>query len=140
MGVPVNDRVHLAPDDQAREIDPEAVELLNEVIDRTGAKIVVSSSWRCSFETLADLRGCLIRAGIRNCIISKTPYLNSERHKEVERWLSDMQHRVERYAVIDDSFGPIGALDESRCVWTRFDRGMTRESVEALVRILGEVR
>jgi hypothetical protein len=87
MGVPVNDRIYLADNDYARMIDPEAVELLNEVIDRTGARIVVSSSWRQAFDTFADLRACLLRAGIRRCIVSRTPFINAERHKEVERWL-----------------------------------------------------
>lgn len=56
--------------------DPEKIELLNSLIDDTGAKIVVSSSWRKN-RSLEELEYLLNeRLNIRGEVIGKTPVLH----------------------------------------------------------------
>ena len=56
------------------EFDPRAVERLNRIIKETGAKIVVSSSWR-SGETVESLQFLFDRVGIIGEVIGFTPHL-----------------------------------------------------------------
>lgn len=56
------------------EFDPRAIEHLNRIIAETGAKIVVSSSWR-SGETNESLQFLFDRVGIKGEVIGTTPHL-----------------------------------------------------------------
>lgn len=44
------------------DIDPECIELINDLIDATGAKIIMSSSWRSDYEILVNI--CMTMAYI----------------------------------------------------------------------------
>ncbi len=56
------------------EFDPRAVKRLNRIIEQTGAKIVVSSSWR-SGETVESLQKLLDSVGVVGEVIGLTPHL-----------------------------------------------------------------
>lgn len=58
-------------------IDPVAVELLNGLIEETGAKVVVSSSWRKLFD-VPELQAILVEQGFRGNIVDVTPDLSRE--------------------------------------------------------------
>lgn len=70
--------------DGAWDIDPEKVGLLNNLIDQTGAKIVISSSWR-NGRTVGDLIELFDWFGFKGEIIGKTPYLWFK-HDQSEDW------------------------------------------------------
>lgn len=82
-------------------IDPVAVKLLNRITDATGAKIVVSSSWRIGrhVEFLADE---LRSAGVTGTIVGRTGVLKAARRREIAEWL-ESHCDVENYVVLDDS-------------------------------------
>lgn len=64
-------------------IDPKAVELLNKLTEVTGAKIVVSSSWRGD----STLQAIFTLAGIKEPIYGETPRLYSRyRGQEIQQW------------------------------------------------------
>lgn len=75
-------------------IDPEKVKILDRIIEATGAKIVISSSWRGSSDLLADIRSSVGE------YIGITPRLSGIRGAEVKAWLID--NWVDRYAILDD--------------------------------------
>jgi hypothetical protein len=54
------------------EFDPKSVECLNWITDATGAKIVVSSTWRLG-RTVEELQGLLKSVGVTGEVIDKTP-------------------------------------------------------------------
>jgi len=98
------------------EFDPAAVKNLNEITDKTGAKIVVSSSWRKS-RTLEQLRDLFKRVGIAGEVIGKTPHLSFHhstysnsvpRGCEIKAWLEMNKDllgcKIEnlRYMILDD--------------------------------------
>lgn len=68
--------------------DPECIRRLNQIIEETGAKIVLSTSWR-SDPDIVDLVKAI---GIKGEVIGKTDYLNNSfivRGNEIKKWLSD---------------------------------------------------
>lgn len=54
------------------EIDPESIKQLNRIVNETGAKIVVSSTWRHG-RTVSELQEILERVGFIGEVIDKTP-------------------------------------------------------------------
>jgi hypothetical protein len=97
------------------------VALLNKLTDETGAKLVVSSSWRKS-RTVEQLKDLFKRVGITGEIIGKTPYLSfgctEEEYKEyaysvprgceIKAWLEKnkgiLGEKMElvKYVILDD--------------------------------------
>lgn len=94
--------------------DPEAVKELNKITDETGAKIVLSSTWRKN-RSLESLRELFQNVGITGELIDKTPVLyfkgpnggqrSVPRGVEIKEWLeqSDLKpHLFRSYVIIDD--------------------------------------
>ena len=83
------------------DIDPKVIERLNRLCDETGAKIVVSSSWKI----VPTYKYRLEHAGLKN-IIGKTPdfiFLNAEdycRGWEIQEYLNN--YNVDNYIILDD--------------------------------------
>ena len=94
----------------SRPVDPSKVRLLKQIIDSTGAKVVLSSTWRnvdgSNGEPEHEVYGCLVRelgkCGIR--IYSRTPLINNDRPKEIKAWL-DSHPSVGEFVSLDDDFG-----------------------------------
>lgn len=122
-----------------RYLPPEKIALVKEVCDRTGAVIVVSSTWRMSDDTEAQLRD----AGLPLHDDWRTPfnremrgslYIADRRGGEIEQWLE--QHpEGGAYAIVDDDDDMLGRQIDS-FVQTPFETGIDREHVERLVAIL----
>jgi hypothetical protein len=71
---------------------------LNRIIKETGARIVISSTWRHSFSVIGLWR-LLYAGGLRNShVIDMTPTLNGQpRGEEIQAWLDMQQKRVDGY-------------------------------------------
>ena len=80
-----------------RDIDIEKVKLLKRAIDETGAKVVLSSSWRYT-KNARYLKELLANYGIG---VDSTPYIQDKRGLEIKKWLSENQG-VEDFLIIDD--------------------------------------
>lgn len=84
------------------DFDPKSVSYLNNITDITGAKIIVSSSWRFNNDIINILR----KAGITGEIIGCTPdlyniYGSLCRGKEIDAILNKRPD-IERYVILDD--------------------------------------
>lgn len=96
--------------DEKTFIDKTRLTLLKEIVDKTGAVIVLSTTWRNHWNKryeLRDITGKIIvdiftEAGLE--IYDKTPNLgiNAERYDEVKAWLEDYQDEVESFVILDD--------------------------------------
>lgn len=130
------------------EINPEKVKLLKEIIDRTGAEIVLSSTWRDLGKRKNEpehpmytyLTDTLREYGMK--IIDYTPYIGQDRPKEIKAWLNNQQDKDVRFVSLDDDF-PKQKYDEvgigDFLVRTSFyekDGGLRKEHVEKAVEIL----
>jgi len=124
-----------------RYLPPEKIALVNEVCARTGAEVVVSSTWR-SFDYCQDM---LLRAGIclhrdwRTELESKTGsiIIGCRRGEQIKRWLH-WHPEISSYAIVDDDSDMLPEQME-RFVKTPFTTGIDREHVEGLVEILSTV-
>lgn len=124
-------------------ICPKRVALLNEVIERTGAVIVMSSTWRLGDEQhWKEVNDYLKQQGFKGEVIDKTPNHargfrgRGRRGGEVNAWLKANAAKFPEgihHAIVDDDndFDPDQPL-----VLTKYYKGLTRDDVEALVKLL----
>jgi len=123
-----------------------AVERLNTIVKRTGARVVVTSSWR-EFHTVDGLRALLADQGFVGEVLDNTPILHPRtaplrdpnpghtRCMEIQQWLDVRPDRPESFCVLDDlELEYLAAFQ----VKTEPDTGLLDEHVEAAVSILGE--
>jgi hypothetical protein len=108
-------------------VDPGLLDNLNVLIARTGARVVLSSTWR------TDPVGVLAARHFGVPFVDMTPDdPGASRCAEMKRWLSDHPD-VERYIVIDDKSD---CLDDEPLFQTLSATGLTMEIVEAAARYL----
>lgn len=123
-------------------IDPNCVNFLNDLVDKTDAKIVVSSTWKNS--GIDYCRDVLEYHGFKGEIIDVTPNLRSEnclRGNEILKWIKDNEELVgpyynfNEYVILDD--------DSDMLYWQRnnfilVDRfiGITPHIVDQATKIL----
>ena len=105
------------------EIDNDKLVLLKQLIDDTGAKIVLSSCWRegwilrdlGSNEGWVDLFNRLEQKfklfGIE--FYDKTKILRIERGKEIMSWLANCQESIESFVAFDDIDYDMGAVGDN---------------------------
>ena len=89
-----------------REVDIEKIKLLKKAIYKTGAKVVLSSSWRYT-KYAQYLKELLSNYDI---YVDSTPFIENERGLEIKKWLSDNQD-AEDFVILDDEI--FDSYDES---------------------------
>src|SRR5215470_17542350 len=87
--------------DRYSDLDPACIQVLNEIVARGGADVVVSSIWRHG-KTVAELQLMLEAHGFTGCVRDKTPSgaPGADRGAEIAAWLAE--HEVGGYVIIDD--------------------------------------
>lgn len=132
------------------EINPENVKMLKEIVDKTGAKIVLSSTWRNVDGTDGEPRhpmydylvGELRKLGME--IFSRTPLINNDRPKEIKKWLDETSFDIESFISIDDDFSEKDYEKQGVCnrlIKTQFwdeNGGLQRNHVEQAIQLLNE--
>lgn len=113
-------------------LDEGAVARLNRIIERSGAKVVISSTWRIT-EPLPRIVAILGAHGFRGEVIGVTPTRGGSRGGEIKAWL-DENRGVSQYVVLDDAkdIGPVAAS----LVQTHVDDGLLDEHVDAACAML----
>ena len=101
-------RVTAQRESLAEALEPRAIALLNDLVARAKAQIVISSSWRELFE-LAELRTLLEHAGLCGLIVDMTPIGTpaggaraAARGHEIQQWL-DQHPAVSSFVILDDA-------------------------------------
>lgn len=89
--------------------DPDCIDALKTIIDATGAKIVVSSSWRDLGMT--KLQKVWVENEMPGELIGTTPIWVLTKVDAIKQWLKD--HPCERFIVLDDSLLDIPNLIKS---------------------------
>jgi hypothetical protein len=87
--------------DRYGDLDSACVRVLNEIVARGGADVVVSSTWRYG-KTIAELQAMLDAEGFTGRVLDKTPTgaPGADRGEEIAAWLAE--HAVDGYVIIDD--------------------------------------
>jgi hypothetical protein len=150
---------HHLPRPTRDPIDAPTVPRLNTITDRTGAKIVISSTWRLQPRPyqhpgqVEPLRQILSAHGITGEIIGTTPWFwkphsdhpeddtvviaGKERGHEIQAWL-DQHPAVLSFVILDDDSDMVHL--RHRLVKTSFEFGLLDEHVERAVAMLLEER
>ncbi len=134
-----------------RFVDPVLIKRLKKIIDRTGAKVVLSSTWR---RGIYDMREGLIntvdaldaeellaelnRYGVE--IFDMTPMCGFiPRAEEIKRYLDGWNgEAVEQFAILDDF--PLMSPYESNFICTDCFTGLSEADVMAATELLGGMR
>lgn len=121
-------------------IDPEKLENLKQIVDETGAKIVLTISWREHWgEPLHDETGDEIDRIFKSVgmkIFGKTPKLIN-REDEIDQWLKT-NSGVTSFAVLDDMFLSAPFLNDF-FVKTSSHRGLDEQATRKALEILNGV-
>jgi hypothetical protein len=136
--------------------DREAVAALNYLLEQTGAKIVVSSSWRRTKTPLESMRKVLGLWGVAGEVLGVTPYsatekkivnddgeevtlyLGRERGHEIQAWLDDWNRAcrtyIESFIILDDEADMVHL--EDRLVQSDFEQGFTQDLAQRAIALL----
>lgn len=134
--------------DEQTDIDETRLPLIKEIVDATGAKIVLSSTWRQYWDrdtNRCDEDGLYINKTFGKfglSIFDKTPDLGiaTVRRDEISKWLKDTDEEIESFVIIDDYRYGWGDLSE-HFVKTEpnFRLGIEKEHVEKAIEILNQI-
>lgn len=124
---------------------PPCIDALNRITDETGAKIVVSSSWRTG--GITEMRTLLKSWGVTGSVIAVTPDLSvntevlwkgAHRGDEIQRWMTDRiqepKPQVESFVILDDD-DDMGHLIRF-LIQTPFEFGLTEEDADRAIQML----
>ncbi len=131
--------------DGQTDIDETRLPLVKKIVDGTGAKIVLSSTWREHWDTDAekcDIDGVYVneifaKFGLK--IYGKTPDLgiDFDRPDEITAWLNSAQETIESFVIIDDYRYAWGKLSDSFVKTNpNFGLGLEEEHVQKAIEIL----
>lgn len=110
-------------------IQPDLADLIKEIIEKTGCKVVLSSTWRSDKATRNHVK-------LKVCdFIDITPKSDRRgfRGDEIRRWLA-LHPEVTKYCVLDDNSD---FHMEQKLFQTSMTRGITRETADAVIEYLG---
>lgn len=115
-------------------IDPKPAALVRQIIEATGCKVVLSSTWRLH----KDLRE-RVRKEVCDFIDVTPRYPSAYRGEEVRTWLLDnvKQEDLKAFAILDDDsdFYPHQPLFK-----TTFEHGLTRSIADDVIRHLNKAK
>jgi hypothetical protein len=143
-GVLCTSRSHLAfgrPGGMMLDWDPTCVALVKRLCDSTGARLVISSTWRHD-QHHPDLFAAIDKHGLRTYLYAnpdrsedwRTPNLATGfRGDEIDSWLADHPQEVAAFICLDDSldFNPHHNL-----ILTDFQEGFGSENFRHALKVL----
>ncbi len=130
-------------------LDPRAIQLLNKVILETGAKVVLSSTWRKHY-LLETIQSIFESMGFIGEIISKTPDLvrldeNFIRGNEILKWCKDNElllnckyYQYTEYVILDDKNDVLFWHKNNFIQLDRYS-GITPTKASEAIKLLGRV-
>jgi len=128
---------HRTPKDH---LDPQQVKRLQKIVDNTGAKIVVSSTWRYG-TMFRELLDALKHHGFTGEIIGRTKTDSCSdclRGNQILRWVRDHvkdYHRFGDYVILDDDSDML-YWQKDNFVHTSWETGLTDKDVDLAINIL----
>lgn len=133
-------------------VDQGKVKLLKQIIDATGAKIVLSSTWRrniqvgmpleCQDDPFAiELMSKLQAEGLKIYDLTPVDKSDSYRYEQIMSVMKEYKHSgqmIDAWCVLDDDMFDRFNEPEFRkhLVWTNFIDGLTEEGVREAISIL----
>lgn len=127
-------------------IVPDKVKLITEVVDKTGSRIVLSSTWR-NIPSAVDFIEVAFPdissryhpdwKTIRGQVDSPAHEWRASRGHEIKEWLS-RHPEVTRYAIVDDDAEDIRPIYPLNLVQTTWFKGIQPEHAKRLIGLLND--
>jgi hypothetical protein len=120
--------------DRYGDLDPGCIQVLNEIVARGEADVVVTSTVRHG-KSVGELQAMLDAQGFVGRVVDKTPTgaSGADRGEEIATWLAE--HAVAGYVIIDDHVD-MGEL-RSHLVQTQPAHGLQPADAPRAIAILG---
>lgn len=132
---------HITPEETLNTVDPYHVKFLNKIVEKSGAKVVITSTWRTS-RTFTEIQKIFEKSGFTGEVVGCTPRdWHRWREREIFAWMEE-HGMPDEYVVIDDDVHDLHQfIDLERFVWigrTENGRmlGLQEEHVDPALRIL----
>lgn len=121
--------------------DPNCVKNLKEIVDKTNAEIVVTSSWK-SLMSYEDLLNMWEQRGLPGFVIDMTPSSPECKHRgdEIDAWLKECKDKCQ-YVILDD-FDESNFKEHqlSRLVVVNPYHGLDENVAERAIKLLSDER
>lgn len=121
-------------------LDPKAIALFNDLVKRSGAEVILSSTWRGRYSP-EEMTKMLKDRGAEFEIKESTPILFGKvysnripRGKEIAHFLSLLEKKPESFVILDDHDDMIHL--KPFLVQTSMQHGLTQDDVEKALKIL----
>lgn len=129
------------------EVEDRPLRLLKEIVDKTSAKIVVSSSWRigCCRSGKESIFGGRLYNKLEKrlkdygiFIYDITPSLRSgtQRGDEIRKWLS--KNPVDNFIILDDDSDMCEFTNTENFIHTTYKHGLTKELKDKAIKVLNK--
>ena len=135
---PSYNTAYYRPDGSVRWMDDHLVQRFNYLVKKTGAEIVISSSWRLDMK---DLEKQLKKNGFEHWdkVQGETPYFG-DRGDEIQKYL-DEHPEVDGYVVLEDEIADVcgdkcNTIDATFVVEVDLKNGLSHQDVEKAQNIL----
>lgn len=122
-------------------IDPKALLLINDLVDRSGAEVILSSTWRAWYST-EEITEIMQKRGATFKIVGSTPILHGKvnssripRAHEIQAYLKSLTAQPDAFVILDDVDDMFKL--KKNLVLTNMKFGITTDDVEAALKILG---
>lgn len=125
---------------QIEKVEDNKIELLNQIVKRTNAEIVLSSDWRYWLDTDDEdvilLERKLGSVGID--IMSSTPITkHGYRGAEIYQWINEWAgEKIEKFVILDDRDDMKPYMN--RLIQTSFNLGLQEKHVKKAIQLLNE--
>ena len=125
-------------------VEQRLIAYIKEIVDATGAKIVLSSTWRkdWAFDLLNGKDWDYLSKEFAKqdlYFLDYTPIRrDSNRGEEIKEWLENTGYDVYSYVIIDDDMFDIRDLHEGHMVQTSFNEGIKPGAVKMAIEILAK--
>lgn len=129
------------------EVEDRPLKLLKEIVYKTSANIVVSSSWRIGCERSG--RESIFGKGLYEKLEKRlrdygmeiydiTPSLGTgtQRGDEIREWLS--KHQIENFIILDDDSDMREYVEMENFIHTTYKHGLTEELKDKAIEILNK--
>jgi hypothetical protein len=130
-------------------LDRACLAQLKRIIDVTGARIVLSTTWRQEPAMREYLLQTLAVVGVREVVVGDTPSLSAGRGAEIAAYLQSCDYQPRAcesatapwvFAILEDDDKHVASFVREglggRCVQTQMDRGLTDVDADAVIRLL----
>lgn len=117
-----------------QQVLDEKVMLLKMIVDKTGAKIVISSSWRNYDKHMEIIKEALSKHNLY--VYSVTPRLlgDNQRGDEIRKWLK-INRKFTSFVILDDDTD-MREYTRTHLIKTNYDIGLTEKQAEKAIAML----